>query len=529
MATTQPFPPGMSRLERLPDELKLRVGYYLTDNDQPEFERFMNIEDIRHFQRLFGIYPSQDPWDESNMFGDRPKYDDSVLALASTSTRLCDVFLVEHSKKYGLQNTLHRSIELGMINLVQRAVDYGADINQKSEETTWQATALQIAVKFERLPIVLYLLRRGVDKVDELIMDVLRDRNYDRGNNSNENELVMELFSSKNRCRCKLLHALMDATLGSHQASHTSHTGPLLPVETLEALVPTGQHLWFIFRTCMRHDWMCDCGGDYEVGVSKDVIEYNECPMRLISLLRRHGARWMPCGPFEDTPEEDDSWYYSSHRFHDDWEFAYGRRYNSPRGFADVRRFLPAPYVEGPVMMKPSVAGVMHRRLLGSTAYRRDHCVPFLVSMLEHGVTAEQGDLADAMDLASEPDTKQLSIAIVVALLRAGTNPNEHGVMKTAMRLACMYDTKDAAVAFVTLLLEHGADPSVEEMQDEIQGAAEKWWIQSTWQSSGVFGRIMGLLVEGGLDEHIGREILAVLGLDHDYLAKVEGDGPAKV
>lgn len=526
MATTQPFPPGMSRLERLPDELKLRIGYYLMapaiEHDVPA-ETFPAGSIRNILPRLLQECFSRNYWDASSNVSDVYRdtlYSDSVLALASTSTRLCSVFLIEHSKNYGVQNTLNRCIELGNVNLVKHAVECGAEINKKGTVNPWKGcTTLQLAVKSEQLAVILYLLRCGADKADELVMDVLCGGDHHVKSDYGDVEQLGWNPAFMRHCRCDLLLALMNATLGRTQASNTNQIGPRLARETLEALAPNGRHLWYILRTYMKGEWGCDCNKKND----------GECPMRLISLLRRYGARWMPCGPFEDTPEEDDSWYYSSHRFHDDWEFAYGRRYNSPRGFADVRRFLPAPYVEGPVLVKPSVAGVMHRRLLGSTAYRRDHCVPFLVSMLEHGVTAEQADLSYAMDLASEPDTKQLSIAIVVALLRAGTNPNEPGVMKTAMRLACMYDTKDAAVAFVTLLLEHGADPSVEEMQDEIQGAAEKWWIQSTWQSSGVFGRIMGLLVEGGLDEHIGREILAVLGLDHDYLAKVEGDGPAKV
>lgn len=524
MATTQPFPPGMSRLERLPDELKLKVGYYLMaparEHHVPaETHPYGSIRNI--LPRLFQECFSRNYWETSSNVRDiyvDTLYSDSVLALASTSTRLYNVFLLEHSKKYGVQNTLNRCIELGHLNLVKGAVECGADINKQGAKVQWGFSALQLAVKSEQLPVILYLLRCGADKADELVMDVLCGGDY-------HVKYDCEGVLGRNRilirhCRCDLLLALMNATLGRDQASNTNQLGPRLAREALEALAPNGRHLWYILRRYMEGDWDCSCGKEND----------GECPMSLISLLRRYGAKWMPCGPFEDdTHQDDDPWYYSNHNY-DDWEFAYGRRYNRPRGFADLRRFLPSPpRIEGPVQVKPSVAGAMHGRLLASTAYRRDHCVPFLVAMLEHGVTAEQGDLTDAMDLASEPDTKQLSIAIVVALLRGGTNPNEPGVLQTAMRLACMYATKDAAVAFVTLLLEHGADPSVEEMQDEIQGAAEKWWIQSTWQSSGVFCRIMGLLVDGGLDEHIAWEILAVLGLDHDFLAKVEGDGPAMV
>ena len=96
--------------------------------------------------------------------------------------------------------------------------------------------------------------------------------------------------------------------------------------------------------------------------------------------------------------------------------------------------------------------------------------------------------------------------------------------MQTAVRLACLHATKDAEVAFVTLLLEHGAEPSVAELQDEIQGAAEKWWVQSAWQSMGVFRRILDLLAEGGLDVPVAEEILAVLSLNHNPLAGEAGD-----
>lgn len=533
MAATQPFAPGMSRLERLPDELKLRIGCFLTAPYATETTRKRYVagegDDDELLSRLYPwqyievlpdlVWNLSNTYDTISNLGNNRMFNDAVLALASTSSRLCNVFLVEHAKQYGLQNTLFRSIELGHVSLVQSAVEYGADINKPNTKAPWKITPLQLAVELEQLPIILYLLRRGVDKVDELVMDILRDREYHRRSNEEDTEASAMRFNTKNHCLCDLLHGLMNATLGSSQGSHT---GPRLPRETLEALVPTGQHLWFILRTCMRRDWKCDCAHD-------DIFKDNECPMRLISLLRRHGAKWMPCGAYDDAPWVHASAYDPDAQVAErDW--AYDRYLGGGRGMADLRRLDPPfphfgifPAGNDPKLIKPSVAGAMDYTLLFKAAYRRDHCVPFLVAMLEHGVTAEQGDLSCAMDLASEPDTKQLSIAIVVALLRAGTNPNEPGAMKTAMRLACMEATKDAAVAFVTLLLEHGADPGAEELQDEIQGAAEKWWMQSTWQSSEVFCRILRLLVEGGLDEHIGREILAVLGLDHDFLAKEEG------
>ncbi|KAG6362288.1 hypothetical protein INS49_010518 [Diaporthe citri] len=538
----QAFPPGMSRLERLPDELKLRVGYYLMVPGAAKTAGAQQLlaalgDDIHRFSELRrrrqadinDIFVS---WDVLNGYeqlslklrSNGLRYDDSMLALASTSTRLCNVFLAEHSKKYGPQNTLYRSIELGNVNLVRCAVECGADINKTGTKVPWKTTALQLAVQSEQLPVILYLLRRGADKADELVMHVLGGRDYYGRINAEDDYLMWGPASLRNHCRCKLLHALTDATLGSSQASYMSHTGPRLPRVTLEALAPNGRHLWFILRTCMRRpwgcNWKCDCGDQGD----------RDCAMRLISLLRRHGANWMACGPIDDTLQENALTFFLD----DDWA-GWERMYDRPHvrgldcGLADLRRFrAPSPLVDDSIFVKPSVAGAMHDTLLENAAYRRDHCLPFLVAMLEHGVTAEQGDLSHAMDLASTPDTKQLSIAIVVALLRAGTDANEPGSMKTAMRLACMEATKDAAVAFVTLLLEHGADPGTDELRDEIQGAAEKWWIQSNWQSSGVFCRILRLLVKGGLDEHVAWEVFAVLGLDHGLVAE-GGGGSTKV
>lgn len=510
MMAAQRFPPGMSRLERLPDELKLKIGCFLTAPSAAEpagnLPAAIEIGDDDFIDVLLMLWapPEEDT------------HNDSVLALACTSTRLCNIFLVEHSKKYGLQNTLYRSIQLGDINLVQRAVEYGADIN-KTGPVPWKATALQLAVKSEQLPIILYLLQRGVGKADELLMEVLRNRII-------YTEKRFQNISARggpfpmNHCRCNLLHALIDAALGGSQASRG---GSRLPRETQDALAPAGCHLWLILRTYMKGDWACDCSEASD----------HDCPMRLVRLLQRYGAKWMPCRPFEHMPQgEIPVFNFSDDDWEDDWDWTYNRRCSRGRGLADLRRFRqplsrPSQHVkvEDPTFIRPSVASAMHAKLLANEAYRQDHCIPFLVAMLEHGVTAEEGDLSHAMDLAIMPDTRQLSVAIVVALLQGGTDPNERGAMKTAMRLACMSATRDAGLAFARLLLEHGADPGECELRDEIHCAAEKWWVQSAWQSSGVFRRILGLLVDGGLDKNLAGEILAVLGLDRDALAKDTG------
>lgn len=445
------------------------------------------------------------------------EFNDSMLALASTSTRLCNVFLNEHSKKYGLQNTLYRSIEQGNVSLVHRAVEDGADINKAGTELPYKVTPLQLAVNSEKLSVILYLLRRGVDKADELVMDVLRDRVYHQQINEEHADLAWKMSDLQNYCLCGLLHDLMDATLGSSQ---TDPTKPRLSCKVQEALVPNGLHLWFILRTCIRQEWGCDCDNSDDI----------QCPMRLISLLQRYGANWMPCGAQENVPRVYTSWN-SLYASAPEIRFPGGSLYFvSGRGTADLARLMTKQgglymwnHDDDPVLVKPSVASAMDDALLENTAYKHDHCLPFLTAILEHGVAAEEGDLTHAMNLSCDPTNKDLSIDIVRVLLQGGTSPNEPDTMMTAMRLACMEDTKDAAVAFVTLLLEHGADPSAEELRDEIQGAAEKWWIQSNWQSSDVFCQILHLLVGNGLDKRIAWEIFAVLGLDHDLLA--EGGG----
>lgn len=517
----QPSPPGMSRLERLPDELKLRVGYYLvslaaprvptvemTADDLIDYIRSNEVRQVNVFRPQNGSGLS----DACRVLGNGHDYNDSLLALASTSTRLCGVFLVEHGKHYGLQNTLFRSIELGNMDLIQHAVDYGADINKEGSMPPWDLTPLQLAVKTEQLPVILYLLRRGVDKADELVMDVLQCGEY-RGFESN---MTFREFTVFKKCLCNLLPALMEATLGGNQTTATSsQSEPNLPHQVQQALVPTGRHLWFILRTCMSGDWMCSCTCTAPL----------DCPMELISLLRRYGAKWMPCEPFEEPPEE------TAPADHLDWNSGW-RRIQAylraePRGLKDLERLTAAvpesplpPDPSNPKLFKPSVAGAMDESLLEDPAYRRDHCIPFLVAMLEHGVAAEQGDLSAVMALARNPDTRQLSVAAVLALLRAGADANEPGAMAAAMRLACMGDTRDAAVAFVTLLLEHGADPGAAGLRGEVQVAAEKWWVQSGWQSSAAFCRILWLLVRGGLDERVACEIAAVLGLDRDLLGE---------
>lgn len=523
----KPFPPGLSRLERLPDELKLRIGWYLMAPDAAEAAREPTAQaESDGYDWSDAPHRRQTVTDDLNgneaLDQDAEEFNDSMLALASTSTRLCNVFLNEHSKKYGLQNTLYRSIELGNVSLVHRAVEAGADINKEGTELPYQITPLQLAVNSKQLPVILYLLRRGVDKVDELVMDVLRDRVYHRQINEEHADLAWKMSDLQNYCLCDLLHDLMDATLGSSQ---TDPTNPRLSCEVQEALVPNGHHLWFILRTCIRREWGCDC----------DDSDDFQCPMRLISLLQRYGADWMPCGAHENVPQAYTSWYslYNSApemRFDGDLQY-----FVRGCGAADLARFKMRHHNlhlwnhdDDPILIRPSVAAAMDDALMENTAYKRDHCLSFLAAILEHGVAAEEGDLAHAMNLSRDPADKDLSIAIVRVLLQNGTNPNEPGTMMTAMRLACMEATKDAAMAFVTLLLEHGADPSEEGLRDEIQGAAEKWWVQSNWQSSDMFCRILHLLMESGLDKHVAGEIFAVLGLDHDLLAE-GGGGSTKV
>ncbi|KKY35116.1 hypothetical protein UCDDA912_g04909 [Diaporthe ampelina] len=255
----------------------------------------------------------------------------------------------------------------------------------------------------------------------------------------------------------------------------------------------------------MRREWGCDCGDK----------EAAECPMHLISLLQRYGANWTPRGAYyENVPKAYSSWHSDYSSVQGTWPGSAQYRCKG-RGAADLIRLTPYRLDklllrladDGPVLIKPSVGGAMYEALLGNTAYKRDHCLPFLAAILESGIAAED-----------------LSSAIVGVLLEGGTDAGEPGAMQTAVRLACLHATKDAEVAFVTLLLEHGAESRVAELQDEIQGAAEKWWVQSAWQSMGVFRRILDLLAEGGLDVPVAEEILAVLSLNHNPLAGEAGD-----
>lgn len=173
VAVVPPFPPGMSRLERLSDELKLRIGFYLTAAAKPKIatRSYVVINDLfsdgPHWQQAnvidFYRRPGWESWrNEPEVIVTNHKYNDSVLALASTSSRLCRGFFIEHAEKYGLQNTLYRSIELGNIEPVRCAVKYGADFYRRGTKNPWKVTALQLAINSEQLPVILYLLRRGV-------------------------------------------------------------------------------------------------------------------------------------------------------------------------------------------------------------------------------------------------------------------------------------------------------------------------------------------------------------------------------
>ncbi|KAJ0114272.1 hypothetical protein J7T55_010661 [Diaporthe amygdali] len=521
---THVFPPGQSPLERLPDEIKLRIGCCLKDSPPVQ----VDARDGNIWIAYNNNAVPQQSWTETDVMSEdldhREDYD-SILALASTSTRLCNVFFNEYSKKHGLQNTLCRSIDKGYINLVHRAVEEGADMNQMGTKLEYRRTPLRLAVEVAQLPVVLYLLRRGVDKADELVMGILRDPLYQRvADQISDQEVAVHI---KNNCRCTFLPMLLAAALSGYTSKFTSR----LPFETQKALTPTGRHLWFILRTCMKCQWECGCGAN----------EDGECPMRLISLLQRYGAKWTPCEAVEFALPADDfcmvigqqspgSQSINIYRYSNGGMLQTGHDAYSDtprRGAADFARFKPTPPrtktgYSDPSLVKPSVAGAMDPSLLRNKAYQRDHCLPFITALLEHGVSTEEGDLAHAMNLASNPASAAMSIPVVRVLLKYGTKADEPGAMETAMRLACMETTKDAAMAFVSLLLEYGASPSARELQDEIQGAAEKWWIQAAWQSSGVFHQILRLLEEHGLDSHIAGGILAILGLYHSPLT--EGD-----
>ncbi|KAK2609859.1 hypothetical protein N8I77_003336 [Diaporthe amygdali] len=522
---THVFPPGQSPLERLPDEIKLRIGCCLKESPPVQVDARGGDLWIAYSNNAI----PQQYWTETNAMSENLEYRedyDPMLALASTSTRLCNVFFNEYSKKYGLQDTLCRSIDKGYVNLVHRAVEEGADMNQMGTKPEYRRTPpLRLAVNAAQLPVILYLLRRGVEKADELVMDILRDPHYQRlADQISDQELAVYI---NNNCRCTFLPMVLAAALGGYASKPTS----CLPLEAQKALTPTGRHLWFILRTCMKCQWGCDCGAE----------EDGECPMRLISLLQRYGAKWMACEAVESALPAEDLFMVIRYRYPGSHSFS-NYHYNTVgmlqtghdtypdtprRGAADFARFQPTtPRTDtehsDPSLVKPSVAGAMDPSLLRNKAYQRDHCLPFITAILEHGVFAEEGDLAHAMNLASNPASAAMSIPIVRVLLKYGTKANEPGAMETAMRLACMETTKDAAVVFVSLLLEYGASPSARELQDEIQGAAEKWWIQAAWKSSGVFHQILRLLEEHGLDSHIAGGILAVLGLYHSPLT--EGD-----
>ncbi|KAL1851755.1 hypothetical protein Daus18300_012440 [Diaporthe australafricana] len=495
----QPFPPGLSLLERLPDELKLKITHHLPS----QFYVGDRMETRYDLGRPFLSAVDVDPVLQHHLEAAREKaislgLHDEMLSLASTSVRLCNVFFGEYVKTYSLQTALYRSIEKGYVNLIHRAVQYGADINRAGDKYPYDVTALRIASRSENIPAILYLLRCGVEKADELIMDLLSDKQHyllDLGFFSDGNEMG-------NYCRCEFFHVLMAALFGGNISQEAK---PRLPLGVQGALVPSSRHLWFILRTYMLIHWGCDCWDA-------------DCPMHLVSLLRRHGARWMPCEAYEPArqpaDDEHDAPQITWHRLH--MMFA-----PLARGVADLGRFQPSRppsaeffFVNDPILSKPTIAGAMSRTLLGSPAYRRDHCVSLVTAILDAGVPAEEGDLTHAMRLAEDPTTKTLSVEIVRAILTTSAAGPQPGAMDTAMRLACMETSAEAAFEFVSLLLTHGeADPREPELQDEIQGAAEKWWVQAGWRNEDAFRRILALLDGHGLDAGVSGEICAVLGL----------------
>lgn len=527
----QPLPPGLSLLERLPDELKLKVCDRFPSRllaDLPIEEQWIPC-DCGDYDLSF-ISPMDDvPQLHYHIRISREKaisqgFDDEMLSLASTSVSLCNVFFGEYIKIYGLQNALYRSIEKGYVNLMHRAVQYGADINRAGDKHPYDMTALKMASRAENLPAILYLLRCGVEKADELVMDLLHEKDHPEVGNYERHIELFHLVKTSTHCRCKFVHVLMDALFDGNVSQEAK---PLLPLRVQEALAPSSRHLWFILRTCMVSQWTCYC---WDRG----------CPMRLVGLFRRHGARWMSCEAYElacqpadaaaDNNDDDVVQFYYHNSFYETHLRELAALYPSPRpGFADLSRFEPSLpprfdfFGDGPILSKPTVAGAMSSALVEYAAYRRDHCVPLITAILDAGVRPEEGDLTHAMRLAEDPATNALSVEIVRAILLhpgggATAAAAQPGAMGTAMRLACMQTSADAAVGFVSLLLDAnggggGAEAREPELQDEIQGAAEKWWVQAGWWSEGVFRRILDLLDGHGLDSGVSGEIRAILGL----------------
>ena len=99
-----------------------------------------------------------------------------------------------------------------------------------------------------------------------------------------------------------------------------------------------------------------------------------------------------------------------------DMDRIHARHYDHERGLADLRRLEAIASdsnlgldSDDPILAKPSVATAMNDTLLRNASYRRDHCMSFLVGMLDYGVTAEEGDLSRAMNLSSRREIPRSS------------------------------------------------------------------------------------------------------------------------
>lgn len=132
----QVLPPGKSRLEQLPENLKHQISRHLGPGDSTR--------------------------------------------LALTSTLLCKFFFHKAYKSLGLHSTLCSSAENGNVNFVQLAISEGAEIDYKGTKPPYiGCNVVDVAVAAEQLPVILYFVclevlhRLGVEKVNKSIMYIL--------------------------------------------------------------------------------------------------------------------------------------------------------------------------------------------------------------------------------------------------------------------------------------------------------------------------------------------------------------------